>query len=317
LQIFYIKHADINRQKWDESIENSANGLIYAYSFYLDTMSENWDALMMGDYEVVMPLTWKRKWGITYLYQPAFTQQLGIFGKAAFKEDITEAFLDKAFKLFSFAEINLNFANKYRKATREKCNMVLPLNISFDETEKKFRQDFVKNFRKNNLMYDHTEDFKNAILLFEKSKSKKVNISKNNYDHFLQLCGLFKNKGDLIVRKATMGNGELLSTALLFKDRRRIYYILSTTSEEGRKKEANYFLLYNLIKEFSEQDLIFDFEGSDIPGIKSFFKKFGAIEQPYYFVAINKFPFLPGKIKSSYNNFKLFSKKIQNLFGSL
>ena len=61
--------------------------------------------------------------------------------------------------------------------------------------------------------------------------------------------------------------------------------------------EANYFLLHHLIKEFSNQDLIFDFEGSDIHSIQFFFKKFGAIEQPYTFVKWNRLPFIPGKIK--------------------
>ena len=32
-----------------------------------------WDALVLDDYAAVMPLTWRRKYGTRYLYQPAFT----------------------------------------------------------------------------------------------------------------------------------------------------------------------------------------------------------------------------------------------------
>lgn len=304
MKIIYVKHADIDKEKWDRCIDQSTNGLIYAHSFYLDSMSENWDALVHNDYEAVMPLTWKRKFGISYLYQPAFTQQLGVFGNIGSIDQITEAFLNHAFSHFSFVEINLNFGNYYKKAAKQKCNLILPLNRSFEEIEKKFRKDFVKKIETSDLIYTTSNDFENAILLFQKRYSKKISLSKNHYERFNQLCYLMKEKGDLIVRKVTNKKGELLSTAILFKDTKRIYYILSTTSEQGRKQQANYFLLYQLIKEFSGQDLIFDFEGSEIDSIKLFFKKFGAIEQNYPFVKINNLSFLQKRIKNGIDNFK-------------
>lgn len=116
MKIIRVHHADINKEKWDRCIDNAVNGLIYGYSYYLDIMSPDWDALIMGDYEIVMPLTWNRKFGITYLRQPAFTQQLGIFASLFIKDDLTKAFLKKALEEFSFAEINLNYGNKYNLA---------------------------------------------------------------------------------------------------------------------------------------------------------------------------------------------------------
>lgn len=302
MKITYIKHADIDKEKWDRCIDQSANGLIYAHSFYLDSMSENWDALVQNDYEAVMPLTRKKKFGIFYLYQPGFTQQLGIFGNNFWNENVIESFLNMAFKYFPFVEINLNFGNIYKKATRQKCNLILPLNHSFEEIQKNFRKDFVKKTINSDLIFLPSNDFEDAILLFQKSNSKKISLSKNNYERFRQLCYLINEKGDLIVRKVTTREGELLSTAILFKDLKRIYYILSTTSEQGRKQQANYFLLYHVIKEFSKRDLIFDFEGSEIQSIKSFFKKFGAVEQIYPFVRMNNLPFLQKQIKNLADN---------------
>src|SRR5687767_14846783 len=57
----YLHRKQIDTRKWDQCITNAANGLIYARSFYLDTMASNWDALVLGDYEAVMPLTWRKK----------------------------------------------------------------------------------------------------------------------------------------------------------------------------------------------------------------------------------------------------------------
>ena len=76
-----VLHKEIDFIKWDNCISNAPNGLIYGYSYYLDHMASQWDALVLNDYEAVMPLTWNRKYGIHYLYQPFLTAQLGVFGK--------------------------------------------------------------------------------------------------------------------------------------------------------------------------------------------------------------------------------------------
>ncbi len=80
--IRYLKRQDLDLNAWDECIRLSPAGLLYARSFFLDAITDGqWDALVMGDYEAVMPLTWNKKYGFTYLYQPNFVPVLGVFAK--------------------------------------------------------------------------------------------------------------------------------------------------------------------------------------------------------------------------------------------
>jgi hypothetical protein len=58
--------------------------------------------------------------------------------------------------------------------------------------------------------------------------------------------------------------------------------------------QANYFLYDNIFKEFGEANIIFDFEGSDIPGIAFFYKKWATENQQYPFI---KWNLLPAPIK--------------------
>jgi hypothetical protein len=304
-----VHHADIDKEKWDRCIDNAVNGLIYGYSYYLDIMSPDWDALIMGDYEIVMPLTWNRKFGITYLRQPAFTQQLGIFASLFIKDDLTKAFLKKALEEFSFAEINLNYGNEYNQATVAWPNRILPLNRPFIQIEKKFRKDFVKKIKCNNLVYDTDDNVEKVISLFIKNYSSRIHAAPQDYKNILQLSLLLKKKKKLFIRKVSDPNGQLLSIAIFLKDKRRIYYVMSITLPEGRKKESNYFLLYYVVKEFSDQNLIFDFEGSAIPSIQLFFKKFGSIEQSFPVVRINHLPFFIKGVKQIYDYFKFGNQK--------
>ena len=56
LDIQYLLHYEIDKSKWDKCINGADNGLIYGYSFYLDHMAKHWDALVLNDYEAIMPL---------------------------------------------------------------------------------------------------------------------------------------------------------------------------------------------------------------------------------------------------------------------
>jgi hypothetical protein len=60
--IKYITRVDLDVKKYDDCIEKSKNTRIYAYSFYLDIVTNSWDVLVLNDYEYVMPITWNRKY---------------------------------------------------------------------------------------------------------------------------------------------------------------------------------------------------------------------------------------------------------------
>ena len=76
MEIKFLSHNQINKEKWDAAIDEAINGIIYAKSWYLDIVSPDWTALILGDYEVIMPLTYRKKFGVKYLYKPFFAQYL-------------------------------------------------------------------------------------------------------------------------------------------------------------------------------------------------------------------------------------------------
>jgi hypothetical protein len=92
-------------------------------------------------------------------------------------------------------------------------------------------------------------------------------------------------------RQVRDGSGELLNTSIFLRDDLRIYNIMSVSLPEGRIKRAHFFLLDQLIAEFSERKILLDLEGSDVPGIAEFYQKFGSVNQPYPFLKYNNLPF--------------------------
>ncbi len=111
-QIRYLTREQIDVHAWDKCIHHSPNGLIYAYSYYLDAMADHWDALVFYNYDAVMPLPWRKKAGVHYLYQPFNIAQLGIFGREV-TEELVKIFLNQVPKHFRYWDFPLNQNNRF------------------------------------------------------------------------------------------------------------------------------------------------------------------------------------------------------------
>lgn len=298
--IRYLTHIEIDKSKWDQCIDKAANKLIYAYSTYLDAMADQWDAIVMGDYEIVMPLTWRNKFGIKYLYQPAFVQQLGLFSNRAIDNTIVEAFLELAYSKFQFAEINLNFQqsefNFDKKFIASKKNNFISVvspskTVSLFENDSYLRKRLNKASR-NDLMYLIDESINSSLLLYQNLYQKKIkSLTDFDFNKFSELCKKFQIENKIIIRKViSKHNNEVLALALLLEDGKRIYNIISCVTPIGKKLLANYFLYNEILKENLIGELVFDFEGSDLPGVADFYKKMSTQNQQYISVKWNRLP---------------------------
>lgn len=81
-----------------------------------------------------------------------------------------------------------------------------------------------------------------------------------------------------------------MALALLLNDERRMYNIISCVTPTGKKLLANYYLYNEILKENWIEELIFDFEGSDLPGVADFYKKMSTHNQQYISVKWNRLP---------------------------
>jgi hypothetical protein len=291
--IKYVKRESIDAVKWDSCIDNARNGLIYAYSLYLDNMATHWDALVLNDYESVMPLTWNKKWGIKYLHQPALTPQLGIYSATNISETLVDAFIKKIKSHFEFAEIFFNYDNPHPEFEMHD-NYILHLDRSYEEICSFYEKDLEKNLKRASrfhFVYTSTYNLDKALLLHQEHyKDRTPHMRDGDYANFQKLCTKLVQTGEAMIRAILDEENELLSISLLLQKKDRLYLIESTTTEKGRKMQANHFLLDAIINEFAGKKITLDFVGSDIPGIAHFYKNFGSHNQAYFFYRFNNLP---------------------------
>ena len=291
--IHFLNRDQLDDKKWDQCIDESSNGLIYGLSYYLDNMAPGWKALVMGDYDAVMPLAWRRKFGFTYLYQPPFTQQLGVFAKSLSDPSITESFLSVTKQHFRFAEIYLNYANK--PANPElRNNFILDISGSYEQIAAHYKHDLRKNLKRAErfpFQYEVSMDYSSLIVQYKTMYGERFShVKAKDYLHFKKICEETASMDQLHVRSVLDSASGRLAGVIMLQYKSRLSLVISVTTPAGRNTEATHYLLDRAVHEFAGKGLTLDFEGSDLPGIAHFYENFGCINQPYYFFYHNALP---------------------------
>lgn len=283
----YLVKNQIDIIKYDRCVSKSINSRIYGYSWYLDAVCDDWDLLILDDYAAVMPLPKRKKYGVNYIYQAPWIQQLGVFSEYKIELDIFHEFINKIPRKFKLIDIMLNAANDFSsRYSTSRNNFVLPLeNKNYQTLQRKYskgRKSSVRQAQKFELIIRNATTVDNLVELFRLNKGTQVEKTEQEYFalHKLVNKGLQLRKIDIyeIFNKSDV----LVGGAVFLKDENRITYLFSALNDEGRKKQAMSFLIDFVIKRYSEKSMMLDFEGSMISEIASFYKSFGAEKEIYY-----------------------------------
>jgi hypothetical protein len=296
--IRYLQNNEIDYEKWDDCIDHAFNGNVYACSWYLDLVCEGWEALVQGDYEQVMPLTSGKKYGIYYLYQPPFTQQLGLYSKLPSGKLSANDFLDSLKIHYRFAEINLNRYNKISHqdfSLKMRKNYELDLIRPIEEIRSKYTSNTSRNIRKaenEGISIVSNVDPGSIISMFRQEKGAElIKMGDKQYHILEKLIYRSSYKNMAITVGAFDKKNELCAGAFLLKSHHRIVFLFSANNKTARQTGAMHLLIDRVIQQFAGQEFTFDFEGSEIPGLARFYAGFGSIETYYPSITYNRLPF--------------------------
>lgn len=293
--IRFVPRKELDEARWNQCIDHAGNGLLYAKTFYLDAMARHWDALVEGDYESVMPLTWNRKYGVHYLYQPFLTAQLGVFGRSP-SPALVSAFLQAIPARFRYWDICLNAGNFFPVEgfpLYERINHVLDLSAPYPALAARYRENTQRNIKRTadaGCTAGAGEDLAAILQLAtdvirRTSRDVEENIRRFRtlYDA-LAVQGMTRNYG---VRNP---QGQLLASAVFLLDDRRAYYLLVGNHPDGRTLGASHALIDAFIRDHAGSSRLLDFEGSDLRNLAFFYSSFGARVEKYPALQYNRLP---------------------------
>lgn len=288
--IRYLRHKEIDFGKWDACAAASLNGLPYCYTWYLDlACEEQWDALILDEYAAVFPLPYKNRVLFKQIYQPFFVQQLGLFYTATDQLNLLNYFIEAIPAQFRKINLQLNSENKIQSTflkVKHKLTHHIFLNRAYAELAADYNTNTKRNLKK---AVSYKPVISNMISPLQMTELRKKYLGDElkgvqNESDFIRLQRIMEkslamNMGEIT---AVMDEKNEIDAAVFYlKSNQHIIYLNAISSEAGKEKNAMTFLIDHLLRRYANSNLIFDFEGSMIPGIARFYKGFGATEISY------------------------------------
>ncbi|HTM92387.1 MAG TPA: hypothetical protein VL095_08215, partial [Flavisolibacter sp.] len=172
----------------------------------------------------------------------------------------------------------------------QRVNYVLPLNQPYEKLYADYRGNIRRNIKKS-IQYGCTirTDI-DVSHITELAKLQPNGAPENELKKFEQLYSLLKERSTAKAYGVFSNKNELLASCVFTFSHKRAYYILVGNHPNGRTLGASHALIDAFIKDHAEQNLLLDFEGSDVRNLAFFYSSFGASEEKYPAIKLNKLP---------------------------
>jgi lipid II:glycine glycyltransferase (peptidoglycan interpeptide bridge formation enzyme) len=171
-----------------------------------------------------------------------------------------------------------------------RINYVLPLNQSYEAVYKNFRENIKRNIKRSVQYGCHIKTGIEIDDVIELAKQQPNAVAENDFKKFKKLYTLLKERSAGKSYGVFSNKNELLASCVFIFSHNRAYYILVGNHPNGRTLGASHALIDAFIKDHAGQNLLLDFEGSDIRNLAFFYSSFGASEEKYPAIKINNLP---------------------------
>ena len=293
MDIRYLTRKEINDELWDKTVENSHNRLIYGFSWYLDAACNgSWNALIMCDYEYIMPLPVRKKFFISYVYNPFLVQQLGVFSRNEPSPELVADFFNAIPEKFKIVDIatsnNVENVLNFNKIVRQ--NQVLDLNQDYETLFSKWgrkTKQLINKVERSNLEIIDNIDFK-TFYNFQK-KWEPVKFTEKNREIIKGLLNSYDKNFEVCIF-GVLYKTDLISVFLYIVDNQSVYLLLSSSNITGREMDVSYFQINHIIKKYIKDKKVLDFLGSSVKSISFRNSRFGAVTQNYTLLTQNNLP---------------------------
>lgn len=278
------ENCDIDKAEWDAYLSLSEQPFVEHSSWYLDICSQNWGSFFDLSSTCRIPIPYSKKLGfLDSVTRPPYLQRLKIIHEKSVIEidqKIPEL-INTIKERFSCGHLSWDYpTNK----TIPRANYLLTSEINtYNQSQKRN----LSKSAQNQILYERSKNFD---ILFNW-------INKNGENYVYQKD--FKNKlfynlvSELITRDyafiifAKNAEDSIIGAAIFTKYLNRYVFFLSFNSGEGKKKGAMVGLIHYVQNQLMNPDDILDLEGSDIPGVATFYEGFGAVMNPYHVLTWN------------------------------
>lgn len=294
-----VKHGDIDATRWNETVGASGFPTVFCTYEMLDALvgGATWNALVMDDYDYVMPLPERSKFGVHYVYSPFFVSQMGIFSAKPVTAQITSDFFNALPSADKHVDLLLNQSNATDFIDSYTISLVthtLALYKDYQELSSAYSQNTrrnVKAARKSDLVMKSDEvGVEQVVRLFQENRGqrKEVRFKPKDYEILTQAASVLKSQGLLEVLSVHTREGQLIAGALMVRDFQRYRFWFSGRDAQFADQKAMFFLLDEFINRHAGTPFLLDFNGSMNENVARLYKGFGGQPLPIKMISYSR-----------------------------
>jgi hypothetical protein len=274
LKLIERKHIDIDR--WDSLVANTPSASVFSLSVYLDAVAENWSVLVNNDYTAGMALPYAVRFGVKTLYTPIFARYMEWLGAPVELPVI----MNEIRKHFSEAQFNYKGQLPDLAASEFVFQVILP----GQEPEKYGSQAkrMIAKFERSGMKITESQQDEEVLARIRKELPQKVSALNNkSLDRLDELISGLRKNG--LIRILEVIDGERTVGGLfLVEFNGRLLYLKGAFTDESKKEGAMYGAMQFAIRSAMDKNLIFDFGGSRVEGVRAFNCNLGGKDQTYF-----------------------------------
>ena len=318
---------DTDKSKWDAFVEQSPQGSVFSETRYLDALNIKYKILSVlnNNDEIVAGIvlaknhinTWSNPMLDKYLDVLLEDEQTGVSQRILSTQFIIMDLLSDELKKYTSFDYYFhpnfkNWTSLYWKGFTQQTRYTYRIDLKKDS--KTIWESFHTNTKRNinnalkrNVEIQHNIDSESFFSIINETYIRQGGKAPFGKQNFIQSYERLKNfDGKFISMGAFNKEKEIISVCGLICDKNSSYLILNGINVENEIRGANALIIYEAIKYIKEKGVyMFDFEGSMLPGVEQFYRRFGGEPVPYYRIwNDNLFNYIKSKAKKIYKKYR-------------
>ena len=283
--IHYLKNNEIDYSKWDRCIDSALNGSVYARTWFLDIVTDHWNALIEDDYLSVFPLVYQTHYFRNVIYMPELIKHLGVFSSRPVSGEKILQFLKAIPPEFKRVHICFNKHNsqliKQLPGSERpvfELDLIIPAEKRYSSYSERVNS-ILSSARQNKLaVMKNTSLYEFEKLLDRKAYRRRLTELQKMHRIILHL--MRKNQAEII---GAYGPENMICAAACFiRSHHNVILFIARSDHFGEISQAGYLILDTFLKKYSARNITLSFDYQDKTWNKRLFTDFGAQESHYF-----------------------------------
>ena len=283
MKLKLIQREGLNVAKWNELVARTSDAAFFSYSWCLDSIAENWCVLVDEKYSAGIALPYTKRLSKHILYSPIFVSYMELLGD---KKEINHVELsEKILSEFKLIEV------EFKEPILGNVHDLFVCQITNGSTKRKSQVNRMLN--KANRFDLEVRTSTKWQPIFEIIKSELIHkftgMNEVSMSRLEEMYRTADKDGKLKVFEITKDN-VCQGGVICFVNKHRLYYSKGATLETTRNQGGMYLAIDAAISHAMENQLLFDFGGSRVEGVRRFNHNFGGSDLEYFSYRIDNGP---------------------------